>query len=235
MQHVAIYVAGKELALTPGLKRGQELMSLANISAPEQLVFEVANDVDVALASNDAIIIRGGEKFSVGDGNPLLPDNPTMRAPVTVTVNGQPVSEAIRGRRAKATYPELVNWGGGGSQDLWLDLENLADEQLKSVDRIVLQASDRFLTVPREAQDPTYEVTVLLDGDDQVRSFPVVITVLEAIRLSLSPRDREDINAFAMVNVSKGTNPLDPNTSLKDAGVLDGHILSITKKNGGGG
>ncbi len=38
-----------------------------------------------------------------------------------------------------------------------------------------------------------------------------------------------------MVDAMVGTSSLDPNATLKAAGVRDGHTLSITKKNGGGG
>lgn len=235
MHHVAINIAGETLALAPGLKRGQELMALANITPPEQLVLEVTGDVDVALTPFDAIIIRGGEKFSVADGNPQLPDNPVLRHPVSTTVNGQPIANLGGGRHGKATFAELVSWGGGGAQDLWIDIEDLADEQLLQTDRIVLQPGDSFLTVPPQPEDHSYEVVVLLDGDDQVRSFPSAITVLEATRRSLAPRDRDQATEFVMVDAIVSTTGLDPNATLKAAGVRDGHTLSITKKNGGGG
>ncbi|MES2928599.1 MAG: hypothetical protein V4843_17380 [Pseudomonadota bacterium] len=234
-QQVEIEVANDFISVSAGLKRGHELMSLAKIAAPNQLVLEVRGDVDIALASADAIIIRGGEKFSIGDGSPQLPDNPTLRNPIAAKVNGQLIHDLGGGRRGKATFAELVSWGGGGSQDLWIDIDDLADEQLVATDRIVLQAGDNFLTVQRETEDASYEVVVLLDGEDQVHSFPANITVLEAIRRSLAPRDRDQAAEFVMVDATTGAASLDPNATLKAAGVRDGHTLSITKKNGGGG
>jgi hypothetical protein len=38
-----------------------------------------------------------------------------------------------------------------------------------------------------------------------------------------------------MVDSSVGPQPLEPDHTLKAAGVRDRHVLSITKKNGGGG
>jgi hypothetical protein len=38
-----------------------------------------------------------------------------------------------------------------------------------------------------------------------------------------------------MADGDVGTAPLNPDLTLKAAGVRDGHVLSITKKNGGGG
>lgn len=235
MKAVHFYVAGDELASTPGAKRGQELMALANITSPEQLVFEVQGDVDIAVAPTDVIIIRGGERFSVGDGSPQLPDNPVMRHPTSATLNEQPLAALGSGRHGKATVAELVNWAGGGNQDIWIDLDGLADELLLRTDRVVLQPKDHFISVPREEEDRIYEVTVLLDGESKARRFPAAMTVHQAIRRSLPPRDRPQVSDFEMVDGNQSTAALDVNATLKAAGVRDGHVLSITKKNGGGG
>ena len=79
------------------------------------------------------------------------------------------------------------------------------------------------------------KVIVILDGEDKARRFPAAMTVLLAIRRSLPPRDRPNASDFEMVDGNLGTSPLDVNLTLKAAGVRDGHVLSITKKNGGGG
>jgi len=235
MKAIEIHVAGEKLAITPGAKRGQELMTLARIEAPEQLVLEIDGDVDIAVGPSDLIVIRGGEKFSVGDGSPPLPDNPTMRKPIGATLNEQPLTAFGGGRHGKVSAAELVLWAGGGALDVWIDLDGLADELMLAVDRIVLQPKDQFITVPADEEDRLYEVTVLFDGDDTARRFPAAMTVLQAIRRSLPPRDRPNVNEFQMVDGNQGTQPLDVNSTLKAAGVRDGHVLSITKKNGGGG
>ena len=113
MKPVQIEVAGEKLAITPGAKRGQDLMNLAQVVAPEQIVLEVDNDVDILVSPTDVIIIRGRERFSVGSGLPQLPDNPTLRNPIGATLNDQPLGH---GRHGKATVAELVAWGGGGSR-----------------------------------------------------------------------------------------------------------------------
>lgn len=235
MKPTQIEVAGEKLEITPGAKRGQELMSLAQIAAPEQLVLEVEGDVDIAVNATDIIVIRGNERFSVGDGVPQLPDNPVLRNPIGATLNELPLGKHGHDRHGKVTTEQLVAWAGGGHQDVWLDLEGLADEMLSPGDRIVIQHKDHFITVPREEHDRTYEVTVLFDGEDKMRRFPVAMTVLQAIRRSLPPRDRVQASEFQMVDGNQGTSPLDVNLTLKAAGVRDGHVLSITKKNGGGG
>lgn len=235
MKAVTFEIAGERLETKPGAKRGRELIETGNITAPEQLVLEVPGDVDIAVAPDDIIVIRGGEKFSVGDGEPQLPDNPLMRKPTTATLNEQPLTVFSPARHGKASVAELTLWAGGGDLDVWLDLDGLADELLLATDRIVIQPKDHFITVQREEEDRTYEVTVLFDGEDKARRFPVAMTVLQAIRRSLPPRDRPSVNEFQMVDGNQGTQPLDVNVTLKAAGVRDGHVLSITKKNGGGG
>lgn len=235
MRSIHIEIAGTKLATTPGAKRGQELINLGNVVAPEQLVLEVDGDLDIAIGPNDVIVVRGGERFSVGDGTPQLPDNPVMRKPITATLNDQPLSNFGGGHHGKASVAELVNWAGGGGQDIWIDLDGLADELLLPTDRIVIQPADHFVSVPREAEDRLYEVIVILDGEDKARRFPAGMTVLQAIRRSLPPRDRPNVTDFEMVDGALGTAALGVNLTLKAAGVRDGHVLSITKKNGGGG
>lgn len=235
VRSVHIEIAGTQLATTPGAKRGQDLINLGNVVAPEQLVLEIDGDVDVAISPNDVIVVRGGERFSIGDGSPQLPDNPVMRKPIAATLNEQPLSTYGGGRHGKASVAELVTWAGGGDQDIWIDLDGLADELLLPTDRIVVQPIDHFISVPRDAEDRLYEVVVILDGEEKARRFPASMTVLQALRRSLPPRDRPSAAEFEMVDGNLGTSALDVNLTLKAAGVRDGHTLSITKKNGGGG
>ncbi|HEX2544479.1 MAG TPA: hypothetical protein VHL79_06355 [Ramlibacter sp.] len=83
--------------------------------------------------------------------------------------------------------------------------------------------------------DRQYEVTVLLDGVPKPERFPARITVLEAIRMALAPKDKPKASDFLMVDAANSRSPLDHSQTLEAAGVRDGHTLSITKKDGGGG
>ena len=95
MRSIHIEIAGTKLATTPGAKHGQDLINLGNVVAPEQLVLEVDGDVDIAIGPDDVIVVRGGERFSIGDGSPQLPDNPVMRKPIAATLAvSQPRSAA---------------------------------------------------------------------------------------------------------------------------------------------
>ena len=232
---VSIEIDRQARSVAPGATRGQALINLASLVANEQLLLEVQGDVDIPLAPADVLFLRGGEKFSIGDGQPVVADNPAVRTAPAATLNDQPLASPGPHHTAKMTGAHLKAVAGGGHLDLWVDLDGLADELVDDADRIVLQPRDRFFTVPRQPEDRFYEVTVILDGEDRQRRFPAGMTVQQAIRRSLPPRDRPQVTDFEMVDGNLGPLPLDSSLTLKSAGVRDGHILSITKKTGGGG
>lgn len=234
-QEVCITIDRESRSIKPGAVRCQGIISLAKLNPGEQVMLEVAGDVDIPLSPNDVLFIRGGEVFSIGDGQPQVADNPRVRKPLAFMLNDAPIPENQQPHHAKLTGAEIKTLAGGHNIDLWADLDRIADEVLEDSDRILTQAQDRFFTVPREDDDRFYEVTVILDGEDRQRRFPAMMTVREATLRSLPPRDRSQGNDFDMADGDLGTAPLNPDMSLKDAGVRDGHTLSITKKNGGGG
>lgn len=233
-KEVFISIDRETRSIKPGAASGQNIIDLSNLGHGEQLLLEVTGDVDIPLSPEDVIFIRGGEQFSIGDGTPMVADNPRVRKPLKLMVNDASVPEGQESHHAKLTGAEIKALVGGGDVDLWADLDGIADEIIADTDRIILQVQDRFFTVPR-AEDRFYEVTVILDGEDRPRRFPAMMTVREAIRRSLPPADRQKVDEFDMVDGDVGTGALNASSTLKAAGVRDGHVLSITKKNGGGG
>jgi len=83
--------------------------------------------------------------------------------------------------------------------------------------------------------DHNYSVIVMVDGAPKKHRLPAHMTVLEAIRTCLAPRDKPKAEEFIMVDRNVGTEPLAHSKTLEQAGVRDEHTLSITKKDGGGG
>lgn len=231
---VQITVDREVRSITPGAVRGQTIMALANLAVGEQVLLEVAGDVDIPLASTDLIFIRGGEAFSIGGGTPPVEDNPIVRQAAAATLNGQPIPHNGQPARAKTTGAQLKVLANAGDVHLWCDLDGLADEIVEDHDRLILQPSDQFFTVPK-AHEHFYTVTVILDGEEHSARFRVATTVREAIRRSLPPHDRPNVDDFEMVDMDIGPTALLAHQTLKEAGVRDGHVLSITKKNGGGG
>ncbi|MHA6823931.1 hypothetical protein ACQUKI_20705 [Ralstonia pseudosolanacearum] len=232
---VQIVVDREPRSITPGAVRGQAIIALANLAEGEQVLLEVTGDVDIPISPTDLIFIRGGEAFSIGDGTPHVDDNPIMRQTPAATLNGQPIPANGHPPRAKMTGEQLKARVNAGDVDLWSDLDGLADEIIENHDRLILQSIDRLFTVQRAYEDRFYEVKVLLDGEEREARFPAMITVREAIHRCLPPHDRPHVDDFEMVDGDIGPNPLPSHLTLKEAGVRDCHILSITKKNGGGG
>lgn len=232
---VQIEIDRQPRSIVPGAARGQAIINLSAVTGNEQVLLEVPGDVDIPLAPTDLLFIRGGEKFSIGDGQPVVEDNPAVRKNPGATLNDQPMPDHGHTHLAKLTATEIKRLAGGGNVDLWVDLDGLADELIEDSDRVVLQQRDRFFTVARHEEDRFYEVTVLLDGEARAHRFPAAMTVQQAIRRSLPPRDRPQVSDFEMADGNVGPQALDAGLTLKAAGVRDGHLLSITKKNGGGG
>ena len=147
---VSIIVDREKRDVTPGLVQGQDLINLAGITAPEQLLLEISGDIDVPVSPTDVIFIRGNEQFSIGDGSPPIEDNPSLRHPIHFRFNNQAVSHDKLFARAKVTVEELKHLDPNlqPGDMLVADLQGLADEVLKDDVRIILQQDDQFITVP---------------------------------------------------------------------------------------
>lgn len=84
--------------------------------------------------------------------------------------------------------------------------------------------------------DHKLTVTVLVDGVPSERTFPSSETVHAVIVQLLSPHDRANADKYRLTDsTQQPPKELDPNLSLAQNGVQNGHVLSLTKKDGGGG
>ncbi|MHB9835138.1 hypothetical protein Q8F57_009895 [Paraburkholderia terrae] len=230
---VVVVVDRSQYSITPGAVRGRDLRAVAQVGQTDELLLEVKGDVDVPMAQDDIVFVRGGEVFSIGTPN-QIPDNPQLRKPIAFSMNDSVVPGSGNPAHAKFTGADLKKLVGASDEDdLWCDLDGLADVLLDDDDRVVVQQIDHFFTVHRE--DNRYHVTVLLDGEARERDFPTSITVRQAIRRSLPPSDRDQVDSFAMTDANQAMKELAAELTLHNAGVRDGHVLSITKKSGGGG
>ncbi len=133
-----------------GVVPGRDLLALAGVSAPAQLLLDIDNEVDIPIAPDDLVVIRGGERFVVGDGSPPVDDNPCVRTPIPFHLNGAVVPETQRFHHAKATGAQLkaLDPNVRPGDQLWFDLKGFVDEPLRDEQRIVLQRHDRFIVVP---------------------------------------------------------------------------------------
>lgn len=231
---VSIKVNHAEHNIVPGLTTGLDIAKAGQIPDTMQLLFKVS-EIDIPVQEADCILIRGGEEFSIVEKSSQIDDNPPLKHSISFQFSTRqaPIENAIL--YAKVMGSELRALAGGNTIDLWADLDGVADSLIEDTHRLILQSQDRFFTAPHDEGDRFYEVTVIFDGAPSQRRFPALMTVQEAIRRCLPPKDKPLVNEFEMVDGDIGTQPLNQSFTLKAAGVRSEHVLSITKKNGGGG
>jgi hypothetical protein len=151
---VTISVDGTSHHIVPGLVQGSTLLGLALLAPSDQLLFEVAGDVDIPVSLSDLIVLTGGESFSIGDGCPRVLDNPIVRKAVTLTVNEQPLGHEQHARHAKLTGAEIQTRAGVPlDAELWLDLQGLADERIGGAHRLILREGYTFFTKERDLDE----------------------------------------------------------------------------------
>ena len=147
---IEIKIQKEKHNITPGLRKGSELISLAGIHSPQQLLLEVNGDIDIPVLPDDLIIINGGEKFSIGDGEPPIIDNPCLRIPIRFKFNGKKIDQDLALDKPKVLGSVLkgLDPNGDTSDGLFADLDGYADEPIKDDWRIIIQPSDEFITTP---------------------------------------------------------------------------------------
>lgn len=147
---VSIFIDREERSVIPGAVVGRDLLTLAGIAAPDQLLLDLEDEPDIPIAPADLLLIRGGERLVIGDGLPPVEDNPCLRHPIAFHFNGRPVPPASRFARAKVTGAELkaLDPNLRPGDQLKADLGDLADEPIRDDQRVILQKADRFIVVP---------------------------------------------------------------------------------------
>ncbi|MBI2412878.1 MAG: hypothetical protein HYV24_06690 [Deltaproteobacteria bacterium] len=75
-------------------------------------------------------------------------------------------------------------------------------------------------------------VTIIVSGLPEIEEYPKSMKVEEIIKKSLPEHEKRNWSDYQL---SDKSTPLDPNKSLEENGVEENDILSLTKKDGGGG
>lgn len=150
--HTTIHVAGDRLNISRGLFTGADLYVLAGIDpAHRHLLLELSDDRDVPLSTGDHIVITGRERFSIGDGACPAQDDPDLRKPVSLVMNGEPLQPNERPRHSKLTFEQLAGLDPhfGSDKDLFVELEDVPDAQVSAGMRVLVQSEDRFYASPK--------------------------------------------------------------------------------------
>lgn len=230
-----IYFDGKRVPIQPGPFRGRALLDMAEVSAEAQLVLIRDGERPVPVMEEDLVFILGEESFQI-HRDAGHEDNPSRALPLQYGVNAEASTALVGEYRFKLSGKEFKDLLGLHDRELWLDHEDMEDVIIEEDVRIIFHRELHFITFPKAGHHERYlDVTVLVDGEPRKRRFPPHMTVGHATRLSLPKNERKDANDFSMVDKRVNHEPLDPNQTLKDAGVKSGDVLSVAKKHGGGG
>lgn len=147
MRTTKIHIDGHAHTVPAGLTLGKELLALAGVNPPQQLVLEVEGELDVPILPEDRIILsHDRQRFSTGNGNPPLPDNPCLRRPFDVGINDIRVKIShpkMTGADLKALDPSSDKSGR-----LFADLPDLADEWIDDGMRVIVQRHEAFAVSP---------------------------------------------------------------------------------------
>lgn len=232
-QKVLITIDGDHHQVSPGATLGAHLFALRVLEEGDQLLLEVPHEIDVPVSAADLIFVRGGEVFSIGSADAGIPDNPVRREPIPYRLNDKLTTEQ-RGKHshAKVTGAEIKQQAGSLDLDLWVDLDGIADTPIDDEDRIILQSNETFFTVEHEHNEERfYEVTTVYHGDSRLMRLPAQMKVAEATKRVLPKELRPFAEHFHMIDEALGDQTLTAGASLRDAGVKDGHVLLVSKKN----
>ncbi len=162
-----------------------------------------------------------------------MPENPVRRNPITFNLNDQDIKLMHEQHsHAKASGAQIKAVMGTSHLDLWADLEGIPDALIDDKDIVILQPNEVFFTVERdhsEDQDRYFDVTTFFNGEQRSMRLPKLMHVGEAIRRILPADIRVFAEYYVMLDNSQGDIALAGDSTLRDAGIKDGHVITIAK------
>lgn len=232
-KRITINIDGQQHQVIPGATRGNQLHALAAITEQDQLYLEVPRETDVPVAPSDLMFLRGGEIFSIGMKDPATPENPVRRNPITFNLNDQDIKLMHEQHsHSKASGAQIKALVGSSHLDLWADLEGIPDALVDDHDIVILQPNEVFFTVERDHNDEQnrfFEVTTIFNGEQRPMRLPILMHVNEAIRRILPADIRIFAEHYIMRDNSQGDITLYGDNTLRDAGIKDGHVITVAK------
>lgn len=143
---VTIKVAGHDHHVTGGLIFGKQIRSLANVPEDHQILLELKHELDLPVLDTDAVVVEGGEEFSVGKKGQHLPDDPPVTPPLKIIINKQEFASGHR-KLTGQQIKELAKAEIAGNL-VYIDIPHLADEQLGDAVRLILKHHPEFIIAP---------------------------------------------------------------------------------------
>ena len=150
MTKIKISIQRKGYEVKLGLTRAKDIYDIAKMEEKQILFLEQDNEIDIPLNLNDYILLRGGEKFSLSDKPTKIDNNPCLRVPLQLVLNGNAIgadkaliTPKIKGCSLKALDSEAKN-----SDLLYADTDGCPDALIPDDITLVVQKNDRFIVIP---------------------------------------------------------------------------------------
>jgi|GEM_PF-401255 len=154
---VAIFIQSQSLSIFPGLKTGNELYRLGNIS-PEKytLSLDVSNEVDMPIHPDDVLIIKGGERLVVSQkSHNDTSVNFHLHTPIPFTLDGELYAGSKAFQKIKITTGDLENILDKHQLKFIIDIDELSDVVLPDNKNIIIGQNWSMLTIAGDDCDPT--------------------------------------------------------------------------------
>lgn len=155
--HVAVFIQNQSLSIFPGLHTGEELYRLGDISPNNYtLSLDVTDEVDMSVHLNDALIIKGGERFVVSQKSCNdTSENFPLHSPIPFTLNGERYEGSKAFQKIKFTTRDLKNILDKHQLKFIVDIDGLSDVVLPDDKNIITGSGWSILTVTAEDCEPT--------------------------------------------------------------------------------
>jgi hypothetical protein len=154
---VTLFIQNQSLSIFPGLYTGEQLYRLGDISPHNYtLSLDVANEIDMPIHPNDALIIKGGERLVVSqkacnDASVNFP----LHSPIPFTLNGQVYEGKKAFQKIKITTRDFKNILDEQQLKFIVDIDGLSDVILPDDKNIVVGANWSILTITDNDCEPT--------------------------------------------------------------------------------
>ena len=199
----SIYVAGNRLDVDRGLYLGAVLDKLADIdAASNHLLLELEDDRDIPIGPKEFIVITGGERFSIGTGPCPEENDPVLRKPVVLVMNGESLDENLRPAQAKLSFEKLAHLDPdfGADEALFAELKDVPDVEITIGMRVIVQDEDRFYTAKKSG------FVIFVNSRPRVVHDPRV-TFEEVVKLAFPDDPQADNLAFSMTYSHAASHP----------------------------
>ena len=150
MSTIKIYINNESHEVDPGLIQVKDLYSAIKIEKNEILFLKQKDEIDIPLNQRDYILLRGGEKFSLSDKPTKIDNNPCLRVPLQLVLNGNVIGadKALVTPKIKGCSLKALDSEAKDSDLLYADTDGCPDALVPDDITLVVQKNNRFIVIP---------------------------------------------------------------------------------------